>query len=149
MVSASGNLTDGLTLNPAGTISGIPGVGTARDYTFVVKVSDNSTPVKSDTKQYKITIAEAGALIITTTSLADGKEGVAYSVTLGALVGTPPYNWSINVALPDGLALIPATGVISGTPTKKGNYNFTAQVSDNATPSNTDTQQLSIRIAEN
>ena len=145
----SGNLTDGLTLSPAGTISGIPGVGTARDYTFVVKVSDNSTPAKSDTKQYKIPIAEAGALIITTTSLADGKEGVAYSATLGALGGTPPYNWSINGTLPNGLTLIPATGVISGTPTKKGNYNFTTQVSDNATPANTDTQQLSIRIAEN
>ncbi len=145
----SGNLTDGLTLSPAGTISGIPGVGTARDYTFVVKVSDNSTPVKSDTKQYKITIAEAGALIITTTSLADGKEGADYSATLGALGGTPPYNWSINGTLPNGLALIPATGVISGTPTQKGNYNFTTQVSDNATPANTDTQQLSIRIAEN
>ncbi len=145
----SGNLTDGLTLSPAGNILGTPGIGTARDYTFVVKVSDNSTPVKSDTKQYKITIAEAGALIITTTSLADGKEGADYSATLGALGGTPPYNWSINGTLPNGLVLIPATGVISGTPTKKGNYNFTAQVSDNATPANTDTQQLSIRIAEN
>lgn len=145
----SGNLTSGLTLSPAGTISGIPGVDTARDYTFVVKVSDNSTPVKTDTKQYQITIAEAGALIITTTSLADGKEGVDYSATLGALGGTPPYNWSINGTLPDGLALIPATGVISGTPTNKGNYNFTLQVSDNTTPANTDTQQLSIRIAEN
>ena len=145
----SGNLTGGLTLSSSGTISGIPGVGTARDYTFAVKVSDNSTPVKSDTKQYKITIAEAGALIITTTSLADGKEGAAYSATLGALGGAPPYNWSINGTLPNGLTLIPANGVISGTPTQKGNYNFTAQVSDNATPAHTDIQQLSIQITAN
>ena len=53
----SGNLTGGLALSPAGNITGTPGVGTAGNYTFVVKVSDNSTPVKSDTKQYKITIA--------------------------------------------------------------------------------------------
>lgn len=145
----SGNLTSGLTLSPAGTISGIPGINTAGDYTFVVKVSDNSTPVKSDTRQYKITIAEAGALIITTTSLADGKEEVGYSATLIALGGTPPYNWSIDGTLPNGLTLVSATGVISGTPTKTGTYNFTVQVSDNATPANTDTQHLSIQIATN
>ncbi len=144
----SGNLTDGLTLSPAGNILGTPDVGTADDYTFAVKVSDNSTPVKSDTKQYKITIAEAGALIITTTSLVDGKEGVAYTAALGALGGALPYSWSINGTLPNDLALNSVTGVISGSPTKKGNYNFTAQVSDNATPVNTDSQQLSIRITE-
>ena len=145
----SGNLTSGLTLNPAGNIFGTPGVGTARGYTFVVKVSDNSTLVNSNTKQYKITIAEAGVLIITTTSLADGREGIAYTATLGALGGTLPYSWNVTSGnLPNGLALSSA-GVISGTPTKKGMYNFTAKVSDNATPANTDTQQLSIRITEN
>jgi hypothetical protein len=145
----SGNLTGGLTLSSSGTIYGIPGVGTAGDYSFVVKVSDNSTPVKSDSKQYTITIAQAGALIINTTSLADGKVGVSYSVTLNALGGTLPYNWSVNGTLPNGLMLIPATGVISGTPTQKGNYNFNTQVSDNATPANTDTQQLSVQITAN
>ncbi len=144
----SGNLTSGLTLSPAGVIAGTPNVGTAGNYTFVVKVSDNSTPVKSDTEQYKITIAEAGTLIITTTSLAGGKEEVAYSATLSAIGGTLPYSWSITSGnLPDGLSLIPATGVISGTPTEKGNYSFTTKVSDNATPAKTDTQQLSIQIA--
>lgn len=146
----SGNLASGLTLSPAGVIAGTPGAGMAGDHTFVVKVSDNSTPVKSDTKQYNITIAEAGTLIITTTSLADGKEGVAYTATLSAIGGTLPYSWSITSGnFPNGLVINSATGIISGTPTEKGNYNFTAQVSDNTTPANTDTQQLGIRIAEN
>ncbi len=52
----SGNLTSGLTLSPTGVITGMPGAGTAGDYIFVVRVSDNSTPVKSGTRQYKITI---------------------------------------------------------------------------------------------
>lgn len=143
----SGNLTGGLTLSEAGNITGTPAAGTAGDYTFVIKVSDNATPAKSDTKEYKITIAEAGALLITTTGLADGTVGTGYSATLGAVSGTPPYAWSVTGSLPDGLELAPASGVISGTPTQKGTFNFTAQVSDNATV-NTDTQQLSIRITQ-
>lgn len=145
----SGNLTGRLTPSPTGNILVTPEAGTAGDYTFVVKASDNSTPVKSDTRQYQITIAEAEALIITTTSLADSKVGASYSATLVALGGTPPYSWSIDGTLLDGLELIPATGVISGTPTQKGNHNFTAQVSDNAIPAITNSQQLSIRITDN
>jgi hypothetical protein len=81
--------------------------------------------------------------------MADGVEGIAYNATLLALGGTLPYTWSIaGGKLPDGLMIDAASGVISGTPTKKGNYNFTIQVSDNATPANTDTQRLSIRIVK-
>ena len=144
----NGQLTDGLTLSPAGTIAGTPAANTTGEYTFTVKVSDNSTPVKSNTRQYQITIAEAGTLIITTTSLADGQEGVVYNAALVALGGTLPYNWNISGGnLPDGLVLS-AAGVISGNATKKGNFNFTVRVSDNATPANTDTQQFSIRIID-
>jgi hypothetical protein len=144
----SGNLTGGLILSQDGNISGTPEAGTAGDYTFTVKVSDNGTPSKNDTKGYTITIAEAGALIITTTGLPDGTVGTGYNTTLNALGGMPPYTWSITGSLPDGLELAADTGVISGTPTQKGTYNFTAQVSDNATTVNTDTQQLIIRITQ-
>jgi hypothetical protein len=64
----SGNLTGGLALSPTGVISGVPLAGTAGDYEFEVKVSDNSTPPKSDTAQFEITIKEA-TLTITTTDL--------------------------------------------------------------------------------
>jgi len=145
----SGTLPAGLSLDsPTGVISGTPtGSG---DSTFTAKVSDNSTPVKSDTKQYTITIAASGVLIITTTNVVDGVEDTAYDAAVVALGGTPPYIRSVASGnLPDGLTMDTASGVISGTPIEKGNYNFTVQVSDNATPANTDTQQLSIRIAEN
>jgi len=36
--------------------------------------------------------------------------------------------------------------VISGTPSTAGNYSFTAQVTDSATPAQTDTQPLDITI---
>jgi hypothetical protein len=144
----SGTLPAGLNLDSdTGIISGIPTA--SGDSIFTAKVSDNSTPVKSDTKRYTITIAASEALIITTTNIADGVEETAYNVTVVALGGTPTYTWSIARGnLPDGLTIDAASGVISGTPTKNGNYNFTVLVSDNATPANTDTQQLRIRIAK-
>ncbi len=143
-----GTLPAGLSLDSGtGIISGMPTTG--GDSTFTVKVSDNSTPVKSDTKRYTITIGASEALIITTVNMADGVEQTAYNATVLALGGTPPYTWSIaGGKLPDGVMIDTASGVISGTPTKKGNYNFTIQVSDNGTPANTDSQQLRVRIAK-
>ncbi|WP_407951398.1 putative Ig domain-containing protein [Plesiomonas shigelloides] len=39
--------------------------------------------------------------------------------------GTPPYSYAIsNGALPDDLALNPATGEISGIPKANGDFNF-------------------------
>jgi hypothetical protein len=130
-----------------GTISGVPTV--RGDFTFTVKVSDNSTPTKSDTQRYIITIADNETSLITSMNMPDGVEGIAYNATVVALGGTPPYTWSVvRGNLPDGLAIDSASGVISGTPTKKGNYNFTIQVSDNATLANTDIRQLRIRITK-
>jgi len=143
-----GTLPAELSLDPiTGIISGVPTA--SGDFTFTAKVSDNSTPIKSDTQRYTITIAGNETLIIATMNMADGVEDVAYNATVVALGGTLPYTWSIaSGKLPDGLAMDAASGVISGTPTKKGNYNFTVQVSDNATLMNNDTQRLRIRIAE-
>jgi len=143
-----GTLPAGLNLDSGtGIISGVPTA--SGDFTFTAKVSDNSTPIKSDTQRYSITVAASEALIITTLNVADGAEEIAYNVTVVALGGTPPYTWSIAKGnLPDGLVIDTASGVISGTPTKKGNYNFTIQVSDNVTPVNSDTQRLRIRIAK-
>jgi len=55
--------------------------------------------------------------------------GAAYTATLAAAGGTPPYTWSIaSGALPAGLTLTAATGVISGTPTATGTASFTVKV---------------------
>ncbi len=143
-----GTLPAGLSLDSGtGIISGMPMTG--GDSTFTVKVSDNSTPVKSAKQRYTITVAGNETLIITTTDMADGVEGTAYNATVLMLGGTPPYTWSIiHGNLPDGLAIDTASGVISGNATKKGNYNFTIQVSDNSIPVNSATQRLRIRIAK-
>jgi hypothetical protein len=54
---------------------------------------------------------------ITTNSLPEGVEDVAYSHTLKVQGGSPPYIWSVmGGELPIGLQLNPTSGVISGTP---------------------------------
>jgi LPXTG-motif cell wall-anchored protein len=62
---------------------------------------------------------------ITTSTLAGGKVNVAYTQTLAA-TGTGPISFAVTAgALPAGLTLDPATGVISGTPTAAGSVSFT------------------------
>jgi hypothetical protein len=84
-------------------------------------------------------------LFIATTELPDGQQGAAYEATLEACVGAKPYTWAItNGALPDGLALDTKTGIISGTPTRAGVFDFTITVTDAAQI--TATCELSITI---
>ena len=68
---------------------------------------------------------------ITTASLPAATDGTAYSATLAAAGGTPPYTWSIaGGALPSWASLAASTGVISGTPSGAGTASFTVQVTD-------------------
>ena len=84
-----------------------------------------------------------GVPTITTTSLANGTVGTAYSRTLSA-TGSTPITWSIDTgSLPTGLNLSTA-GVISGTPTTAATSNFTVKAT-NAIGSGT--KALSIVIA--
>jgi nitrous oxidase accessory protein NosD len=84
-------------------------------------------------------------LFIATAELPDGQQGAAYEATLEACVGAKPYTWAItNSALPDGLALDTKTGIISGTPTRAGVFDFTIIVTDAAQI--TATRELSITI---
>jgi hypothetical protein len=89
---------------------------------------------------------------ITTTSLPDATLGQAYSQSVTATNGTPPYSWSVvSGSLPPGLTLsttgTPST-TISGTPTTLGTYAFTVQVTDSGSGPGTDTQALSITVAD-
>ena len=77
------------------------------------------------------TITVVSPLVITTTSLPNAAEGVAYSQQLVASGGVAPYIWSLasGASLPEGLSLSPA-GVISGIPTTLGAVSFGVQVVD-------------------
>lgn len=64
--------------------------------------------------------SESGALTIHGTPVLTGNVGVPYTpYTLTATGGIAPYSFFTST-LPAGLALNPATGVVSGTPTAAG-----------------------------
>ena len=80
---------------------------------------------------------------ITTISLPNGTVDMAYSQNL-ATTGDIPITWSIESgALPTGLSLDPASGVISGTPTAAATFNFTVKASNDV---GNDTKPFSITI---
>ncbi len=85
-------------------------------------------------------------LSVTTTSLAPGVTGTAYSQTLTAVGGDDNYTWALfnSTTLPADLALNTATGEISGTPTATGTTNFEIEVTSNT---QTGTKVLSITIS--
>ncbi len=68
-------------------------------------------------------------LSILTTAVPAGAEDLPYTASLSAIGGTPPYSWS-STGLPAGLHLDEESGIMSGTPTTRGNYSPTMTVTD-------------------
>ncbi len=92
--------------------------------------------------------ATPGPLTITTAALPAATVGAAYTATLAATGGTPPYSWSIaSGTLPAGLTLATGTGVVSGTPTATGTSSFTVQVASAALDSATAPLSITVNTA--
>lgn len=91
--------------------------------------------------------APEASLIITTTSLADAKVNTAYSQSLSARGGEPPYLWSVTQGgLPPGVSINGAAGVISGKPTTGGPFSFTVIVKDSSSPEKSASKQLTLQV---
>jgi len=139
---ASGVLPAGLALNAAtGVISGTPTASILA--VFIAQVQDATGAVA--TAPFSITVG--APLAIATSSLPDGALIVAYAQPIIATGGVSPYLWSISSgALPGGVALVPAIGLLLGSPTANGVFTFTVQVQDGAGV--IATKQLTIRIGQ-
>ena len=82
------------------------------------------------------------------TTLPDGRTGAAYAATLQASGGSGSYRWTLTAgALPSGLSLAAATGVLSGTPAQPGTFPITVQAQDAADPTNAVSQAYALTIA--
>jgi hypothetical protein len=70
-------------------------------------------------------------LTITSDTLPAGGINVNYNQRLVGTGGVAPYTWSVaGGALPAGLQPITPDGVLTGTPTASGTFNFTIQLTD-------------------
>jgi len=114
----------GLSLNSTtGTVSGIPSVSGSFTMTFHARDGLD----RNQDKDFIITIV--APVNISTSSLAIGQTGAAYSAGLTATGGALPFTWSLTGALPAGLSFNVSTAVLSGIPTTSGSFplSFTAK----------------------
>lgn len=126
----SGSLPDGISLTATSPttalLSGTPTTGGS--FTFSVVANDNFGDVTQ--KTYTICVID-----ISPNTLPDATQYVPYSQALTATgCATPPLSWQVTSGfLPTGLTLDETTGIISGTPTGNGTFNFTITLQTEAT----------------
>jgi Domain of unknown function (DUF4082)/Putative Ig domain/Bacterial Ig domain len=87
------------------------------------------------------------SVAIVTASLPSGVVSLSYSAMLAASGGVSPYSWALESGLlPPGLSLNAVSGVISGTPTSIGVFNFTLSVQDSSSPVQSASRSFAITI---
>jgi hypothetical protein len=117
-------LAEGLTLSPAGRLSGTPTAPSSAP----VRVTVTDAGGRTRTADLALTIADVDPVAIGTASLPQGMVGVAYDQTLSASGGRAPYTWQASSGTPAGLT-VSAAGQVTGTPSADG----TSQLSVTAT----------------
>jgi hypothetical protein len=124
-------------------ISGIPTqLGT---YSFTIQAQDYTLPQNAS---LDLVIVVDSHLVLTKPSLRNGGQNQVYSDAFTAINGTPPYHWAISGVLPAGLTLGSSAGNITGTPTEFGGFSYTVTVTDSSTPTQTDSAQNILNIAQ-
>ena len=127
LMPGSADLPPGLAISAGGIISGTPTTsGTAY---FYVRVTDAALATSD---QFLSLNLYNPPLQLTNTSLPNATVSGLYSTQLGATGGQPPYSWELALGsanLPAGLSLS-SSGLISGTPSVSGQFNFIVKVTD-------------------
>lgn len=141
---AAGTLPGGLILNPnTGALVGTP--TTPGSSAVTVLLTDSTLQTAQKTVTIAVTAPPVPAVEITTSSIPQATRAVALSQMLSASGGKPPYTWAVTAgALPAGLSLAAATGVISGIPTTTGMFNFSVTATD--ADSHTASRALSLTV---
>ena len=122
----AGTVPPGLSIDDTtGAVTGTP--NTVGYYEFTAAVTDGAAATASQVVSIRVTsgIAFSGAFAL-------GEVGIAYSSGLSAAGGTGPYTWTLpSGSLPGGLGPIDSsTGIVAGTPTTPGTFNFTVRATD-------------------
>lgn len=123
----SGSLPNGVTLQPDGTLTGVPTQSGA--FTFTIKVTDKNGCVGTITIHWQINCPQ---IIIAPATVHDGTAGASYTPIeqLTASGGTAPYTFAVTAGmLPSGMQLA-SDGKLQGTPTQSGPFSFTVTVTD-------------------
>ena len=142
----TGTLPAGLTIDAAtGTIAGK--ATAAASVQITIAVTDGDTPAQTAEKILAISISDK--LLIITTSLPNGRFGLAYTASMNAALGTPPYSFAVTEGLlPKGLSIATnaMNATISGAPTEAGTATFKVTVTDSGVPVQTITKQYTVNV---
>ena len=123
----TGTLPAGLTLAATGLLSGTPTTAGSSDFT--VTATDSVGIAASQA----FTVVVNAVPMIDQTTLPDTSVGGAYNQGLTVTGGTAPVTFAVTTgALPAGLTLDPATGLITGSATTAGSTDFTITATDAA-----------------
>jgi large repetitive protein len=134
--SISGDLPPGISFS-GGLFSGLPTAPGVYQPTVTLTDSGQRQVVRN----YRL-VVPSNIQITTTSPLTQSTVGQPFTATFTATDGVPDYQWSSIGGLPPGLSLDPATGVLSGQPTKSGTFTFGITVID--TSEGTDTRTFSV-----
>ncbi len=122
----SGTLPTNVNLSVAGVLSGAPTAAGA--FTFTVKATDQAGCLH--TRQYTVVICATITVLPADSALPSGMAGTFLSQSFSQTGGVGTSTWSNTGTLPNGLALGSSTGVLSGTPTTPGPFNFMIRATD-------------------
>lgn len=123
----SGSLPQGVTLQPDGTLTGVPAVSGA--FTFTVKATDKNGCMGTVTIVWQVNCPQ---IAIAPATVHDGTAGAAYAPIeqLTSSGGAAPYTFAMTAGmLPNGMQLT-SDGKLQGTPTQTGPFSFTVTVTD-------------------
>jgi hypothetical protein len=138
------NAFDGATTSNMAIVPAGMGDDSIDAYTPPLSTGSYPTNLILDISAYFAPIA---AVAVDTTALPDGTLSENYSVPLVATGGVAPFTWQITSgALPPGMNPLSPGGLISGTPTSTGTFNFTVQVTDSNSPPGMASQNLSLTV---
>src|SRR5258708_4697412 len=136
---ASGSaIPSGLSLSQGGVISGVP----TAPGTYKVLVQVGTCRGESATRVLSIQVA--APLIIITSSVPPGVQGVSYSPTLSSTGGIPPITWNVT-GLPQGLNF-GSNGTINGTTAIFGTFPLQVQAMDLSPSPQTANVQLGLTV---
>lgn len=128
----AGTLPVNMMVSSGGVLSGTPTGGGSFNFTITATDSSASPGPYAGSQSYTLVIASP-TLVLAPSTLPDGTRTVAYSNVLTASGGTAPYSYAVTAgALPGGLTLTTG-GVLSGTPTATGSFNFSVTATDSST----------------
>ncbi len=128
--AVTGTLPPGLTLT-GNSVSGTP----TQPGNYVVSITATDTGSTGTGSPFSIGLSygfnvSAPTIVVNPGSLPNPQVGTAYSETVTANGGRGPYSFTVTAgALPAGLSLS-SPGVLSGTPTAGGTFNFSVTASD-------------------